>query len=257
MNYYLKTFGCQMNYADSEKIDMILLQSGLRKVLEIEKADIVLLNTCSVRQKGEDRVFGYVRDSKRRAKELGREVTIGITGCMVRKTGLNKHFYESDEKRTLAKNISLLENENSLFNSDDRLFGVTDKIDFTMRIEEVGYLTKILSLIRKEEIGNDAKWNDYLQTRQAQGNPASANVIIQTGCDNFCSFCIVPHTRGRELSRSKEDIVAEIREAVASGSKEVTLLGQNVNSYGKDTRKKLWDAEKMKWITSYKLKVES
>lgn len=120
-------------------------------------------------------------------------------------------------------------------------------MDFTLRIEEIHYLTKILSIITGNEMGNDAKWNEYLQVKQAQDNPGSANIIIQTGCDNFCSFCIVPYTRGREKSRAKEEILGEIQECVKNGTKEVTLLGQNVNSYGKETKKKLWNAEELKW----------
>lgn len=166
---------------------------------------------------------------------------------MVRKTGLHQRFYESDRKRKATKNIELIQNESSLFNSDDKIFGVTDAVDFTLRIEEIHYLTKILSLITGTEIGNDAKWNDYLQVKQSQDNPGSANIIIQTGCDNFCSFCIVPYTRGREKSRPQDEIVREIEECVANGTREITLLGQNVNSYGKETRKKLWNSEELKW----------
>ncbi|MDD2892144.1 MAG: MiaB/RimO family radical SAM methylthiotransferase [Candidatus Gracilibacteria bacterium] len=250
MNYLLKTFGCQMNYADSEKINMILLQGGLRKVLECAEADIIVLNTCSVRQKGEDRVYGYIREARALAKEQGKNLIVGVTGCMIRKTGLHKKFYESERKRKATKNIERMQNENSLFNSDDKIFGVTDTIDFTMRIEDVHYLTKILSIITGEEIGNDSKWNDYLQVKQSQDNPGSANIIIQTGCDNFCSFCIVPYTRGREISRPQEEILKEIKECVQNGTKEITLLGQNVNSYGKETKKKLWNSEEFKWNTS-------
>lgn len=119
-----------------------------------------------------------------------------------------------DEKfaRNNTTKITLLSDESGLFNYDDELFIRSEKIDFTFRIEEITMLTKILSLISGEEIGNDAKFNEYLAVKQLQENPASANIIIQTGCDNFCTFCIVPHTRGREISRPITDIVAEARD---------------------------------------------
>ena len=134
-------------------------------------------------------------------------------------------------------------------NYDDELFLRSQSIDFVFRIEEVSFLTKILSLISGEDIGNDAKWNEYLSVRQLQENPSSANIIIQTGCDNFCTFCIVPYTRGREVSRLDEEIIREIQEVVAHGTKEITLLGQNVNSYGKETRAKLWNSEELTWTS--------
>ena len=119
-----------------------------------------------------------------------------------------------DEKfaRNNTTKITLLSDESGLFNYDDELFIRSEKIDFTFRIEEITMLTKILSLISGEEIGNDAKFNEYLAVKQLQENPASANIIIQTGGDNFCTFCIVPHTRGREISRPIADIVAEARD---------------------------------------------
>ncbi len=127
----------------------------------------------------------------------------GITGCMVRKSGFAKRYLKTEDgdmidpdyKRKNAEKITLLKSADSLANYDDELFLRSPLIDFTFRIEEVSYLTKILSLIIGEDIGNDAKFNEYLAVKQLQENPASANVIIQTGCDNFCSFCIVPHTR--------------------------------------------------------------
>ncbi len=119
--------------------------------------------------------------------------------------------------------------------------------DFVFRIEETGHLPKLLSIIAGTDIGNDEKWEEYLKMRQFRENPTVANVIIQTGCDNFCSFCIVPHTRGREKSRSLEEIVEEVREAVRLGAKEIALLGQNVNSYGKDAKAKLWNPESLTW----------
>ena len=121
----------------------------------------------------------------------------------------------SDEyKRKNAEKIALLDSSDALENYDDELFLRSQSIDFVFRIEEVSFLTKILSLITDEDIGNDAKFNEYLAVRQLQENPASANVIIQTGCDNYCSFCIVPYTRGREISRDPDEIAREIREVV-------------------------------------------
>ena len=301
--FYIKTFGCQMNYADSEKINMILMSAGLRKVIDPVKADIIILNTCSVRQKGEDRVFGFMNEIARYHKNTSpqpspqgegahRPVLFGITGCMVRKSGMAKRYLpvistETNEvsevekstwhhmnqisrlqtsssarddnrgaeyKRKNADKITLLDSSDSLLNYDDELFLRSPLIDFTFRIEEVAYLTKILSLITGEDIGNDAKFNEYLQVKQLQENPASANIIIQTGCDNYCTFCIVPYTRGREVSRPQDEIVREIEEVVSQWTKEVTLLGQNVNSYGKETKKKLWNLEELTWDRSLLLK---
>ena len=256
--YYIKTFGCQMNYADSEKIDMILRSAGFRKVLDPVEADIIIMNTCSVRQKGEDRVFGFMHEIERYHKknETGKNPLFGITGRMVRKSGLAKRYLRDEEgnmdheyKRKNAEKIILLDSTDALENYDDELFLRSQSIDFLFRIEEVSYLTKILSLITGEDIGNDAKFNEYLAVKQLQENPSSANIIIQTGCDNYCTFCIVPHTRGRELSRDMTEIVSEINEVVKNGTREVTLLGQNVNSYGKETRKKLWNSESLTWAS--------
>jgi tRNA-2-methylthio-N6-dimethylallyladenosine synthase len=284
--FYIKTFGCQMNYADSEKIHRILMTAGLRKVIDPLKADIIILNTCSVRQKGEDKVFGFMNGVTRNhlVHQSGHTVLFGITGCMVRKSGMAKRYLpvistetnkvsgveKSTEianqisrlqappsarddktvyKRKNAEKITLLGSSDSLLNYDDELFLRSESIDFTFRIEEVSFVTKILSLISGEDIGNDAKFNEYLAVKQLQENPASANIIIQTGCDNFCTFCIVPHTRGRETSRSQREIVDEIREVVWNGTKEITLLGQNVNSYGKESRAKLWNSEALTWTS--------
>lgn len=239
-----------MNYADSEKINMILISAGLRKVIDPVKADVVILNTCSVRQKWEDRVFGFMHEIQRyhKTQETGNIPLFGITGCMVRQSGIAKRYIVNDEyKRKNAGKITLLEDVNSLMNYDDELFLRSPLIDFVFRIEEVSYLTKILSLITHVDIGNDAKFNEYLAVKQLQENPASANIIIQTWCDNFCTFCIVPHTRGREVSRFQDDIVDEIRDVVAAWTREITLLGQNVNSYGKETRAKLWNSDELTW----------
>lgn len=249
--YAIKTFGCQMNYADSEKINMVLLSAGLTRTLDVGKADIVILNTCSVRQKGEDRVFSFVAQVKKLAIKEKREVFVGITGCMTRKTGISAKFLDREiERHANRGSIELLGDASALFNKDDELLHRSLDIDFVFRIEEVGFLTKILSALSGTDIGNDEKWEEYLRARQARDNPASANIIIQTGCDNFCTYCIVPYTRGREKSRPLEEIVQEAREAASLGAREITLLGQNVNSYGKETRKKLWNSESLTWNTN-------
>lgn len=251
--FYIKTFGCAMNYADSEKVNMILMSAWLRKVVDPTKADVVILNTCSVRQKGEDKVFGFMRELEKFHKGSDKIPLFGVTGCMVRKSGIaRKHLKRlkdiEDIKRSGVQKITRVDSSDALENYDDELFLRTQLIDFTFRIEEVSYLTQILTRICGEHIGNDAKFNEYLQVKQLQENPASANIIIQTGCDNFCSFCIVPYTRGREISRSQDEIVEEVERVVSEWTKEITLLGQNVNSYGKETKKKLWNEEEMKWV---------
>lgn len=248
-----------MNYADSEKIDMILRSAGFRKVLDPVQSDIVIMNTCSVRQKWEDRVFGFMNEIERYNKknETGKNPLFAITGCMVRKSGLAKRYLvdevwemkNPEYKRYNAEKISLLDSSDSILNYDDELFLRSQSIDFVFRIEEVSFLTKILSQITGEDIGNDSKFNEYLAVKQLQENPSSANIIIQTGCDNFCTFCIVPHTRGREMSRDMDEIVGEVSDVVNNGTKEITLLGQNVNSYGKETRAKLWNSNELTWTS--------
>lgn len=261
-----------MNEADSEKINMMLLQSGFMKVSEWEKADLVIFNTCSVRKKGEDRVYSMTHQISKQYKKQTKNTSpltplleergigdggkrgevkrpiIAITGCMVRKTGMNEMYLPEDFHRDAVSNIELIQNKEGIFNNDDKLFPKVQNLDFTLRIEEIKYLPFILTHIYGEKIGQEDKFADYLKTKQQRENPYSASIIIQTGCDNYCSFCIVPFTRGKEISRPMDEIVAECREAVKNGAKEITLLGQNVNSYGKQfIDKKYWNEEKGKW----------
>lgn len=169
--FHIQTFGCQMNHADSEKIHMLLTQAGLSKVDTWEDADIVIFNTCSVRQKGEDRVFGFVEEIDRLRHSTGRDIRVGLTGCMTRKTGINKKYYDYQGRKNTTK-IELLELEEgqndgvSLFNSDDELFNRTDNIDFVVRIEEIGALTTLLSIMYGEDIGQDDVFQSYLRVRQ-------------------------------------------------------------------------------------------
>ncbi len=250
--YYIKTFGCEMNKADSEKINMILLQSGLIKTSEWRDADLVIYNTCSVRQKWEDRVFGMSEEIRKEnaQREIDgnpKRIITGITGCMVRKTWLHKMYLAEDINRKRARKIQYITDKNGIFNNDDKLFPRLESLDFTLRIEEVKYLSFILTHIHWEAIWSDDKFDDYLKSKQLRENPYSASVIVQTWCDNYCTFCIVPYTRGKEISRSHDEIISEARELVANGTKEISLVWQNVNSYWKQSNIKLWNEEKSMW----------
>ena len=241
-----------MNQADSQKVVMVLMQSGCTRTPHVEEADFAIFNTCSVRQKGEDRVFGFLQKVKEAGEKRGRPILAGLTGCMVRKTGLRRDFHPAWKGRENTTKISLLDRADagSVYNEDDRLFAQTKTIDFLFRIEETAALPQLLTAMYGRHIGQDDKFQDYLRIAQHRDNPSSADVIVQTGCDNFCTFCIVPQTRGREISRPLADVVEEVRQAVAGGAKEATLLGQNVNSYGKETKKALWNSEELKWASA-------
>lgn len=248
--YYIQTFWCAMNQADSEKINMILLQSGFMMTKNWKEADLVIFNTCSVRQKWEDKVFWMLTEIYRENKKNNKHILVWITWCMVRKTWMNsKYLIDYTRDRNNAKNITLLNNESAIFNNDDKLFPRSeDKLDFTLRIEDTKYLPLILTHILKEPIWNDYLFDDYLKSKQLRENPSQAIIIIQTGCDNFCTYCIVPYTRWKEQSRNIDDIVNEAKEAVKNWAKEITLVWQNVNSYWKQwIDKKFWDSEKWKW----------
>ncbi len=249
--YYIKTFWCEMNQADSEKVNMILLQSGFKKVLDYKDADLIILNTCSVRKKWEDRVYWLLHEvekiNKNRLLEWKKEILTWLTWCMVRKTWLNKKHILEEKEREKANVITYLENESWIFNFDDKLFSKLPNLDFTLRIEEIKYLNFILTHLYKKRIWSDDKFDDYLKQIQLRENKFSATVIIQKWCDNFCTFCIVPYTRWREISRNLEEIVEEIKELAKSWTREITLVGQNVNSYWKQKNIKLWNEEKSKW----------
>ncbi len=173
---------------------------------------------------------------------------------MVRKTGLHRRHCPEDIHRVAARRIELLADHGSIFNADDKILAKSRDVDFTMRIEEVALLPKILSALMDQDIGSDVAWHEYLRVEQTRSNPSTASVIVQTGCDNYCTYCIVPYTRGRELSRPEDDILAEVERVAREGAKEIVLLGQNVNSYGKLSRGPLWDAESLTWKSSDHLK---
>jgi len=196
-----------MNYSDSERVDAVLQNIGLNKTNDMEEADMILFNTCSIKQKAEDKVFGQMR----KITELRRErphLIAGITGCMVRKTSTK----DSEERDSIVKRIP--------------------EIDMVFRIEDLPKLPSIVGSFWKDIEVNEENLENYFQINPVYSSKAQAFVPIGTGCDNFCTYCIVPYSRHREKSRSMAEIVSECEKLVDNGCLEITLLGQNVNSYG-------------------------
>ena len=207
--YKILVYGCQMNIADAERMEGQLQAAGYTPTEETACADIVLINTCCVRETAEDKVYGKIGEIKK-IKEKNPHLIFGITGCMAQKEG-------------------------------DSLMHRAPHIDFVLGTGKVHELTRIIAEIRAEHssivdvVLSDSEIAEDLPI--ARSGKFSAWVPIMYGCNNYCTYCIVPYVRGRERSRAPEDVVAEVRRAVEEGYHEVTLLGQNVNSYGKDHKK--------------------
>ena len=205
---YVKTFGCQMNVYDSGKMRALLAQDGFAPTTDMSEADLVIVNTCSVREKPEQKLHSFLgtafREKRRNATE--RPMTVAVAGCVAQQEG-----------RKLLKRYKEL----------DLVFGP----DAVPRIVSLVSESQQAPVLDTEFLdAEDYVFASDLDPEQA--TRVSAFVTIQKGCDNKCTFCIVPSTRGPELSRPSEQILQEVRDLVDRGVKEVTLLGQNVNSYG-------------------------
>jgi len=212
--------GCQANIADSEKIGKLLEKYGCKKTNSQEGADFLFYNTCSIKQSAEDRIFGLnnkIRDLKRGSKKRGKLAPIGgvkviLTGCMI-------HYAKEELKKRLPS------------------------FDYFVDIKEITKLPKILNLSSCAKTTKEKKSDNHNPVTVKTGlsdiskvwdkaeNKFSALIPISHGCDNFCTYCIVPYARGREESRPVKTIIKEVKEAVRNGAKEIWLLGQNVNSY--------------------------
>ena len=201
---YVESYGCQMNFSDSEVVASIMTKEGYSTTRNIEEADVVLINTCSIRENAETRVRNRLTEFKKK-KEDNPELVVGILGCMAER---------------LKK--ALLEEEKLV----DLVAGPDAYRDLPNLVEEVGTGQKAVNVL----LSRDETYADISPVRLDQGG-ISAFVTIMRGCDNMCSFCVVPFTRGRERSRDPETIVHECRDLFEKGYREVTLLGQNVDSY--------------------------
>jgi tRNA-2-methylthio-N6-dimethylallyladenosine synthase len=202
---YIITYGCKQNESDSERIKGILKNEGYDFCNSADEADLILFNTCAVRENAEKRVFGNIGVLKAQ-KMSNPDLLIGVCGCMVQQP----HIAERIKKRF-------------------------EHIDFVFGTHAIPRLPQILhSAISQRVFDIDAKEAIHEDIPVVRDSVIIANVPIMYGCNNFCTYCVVPYVRGRERSREEKDILAEIEGLAAQGCKEVLLLGQNVNSYGKD-----------------------
>lgn len=221
---YVHSFGCQQNVNDGEKIKGVLMDVGFGLCENVEQADLILFNTCAVREHAEQRVFGNVGALKK-LKEKNPRLIIGICGCMAQQ----QHIVDK-----LRKSYPYV----------DLVFGV-DGID---RLPSM--LAERLNR-GKRYLENPAERNAIVEQMPIHRDSGfRAWLPIMYGCDNFCTYCIVPYVRGRERSRSTADILAEFRALVEAGYKEITLLGQNVNSYGKGLEEKIDFADLLNLLCS-------
>lgn len=204
----IRTFGCQQNVADSERIKGMLARMGFGFTEEVEDADFILFNTCAVREHACDRVFGNVGALKH-IKRRKPHVIISVCGCMVQQPHAAERLKES------YPFVGLVFGTHVIHRFPELLWqALNQRKQLSVTPQEDGVIAEGIPVVR------DGSFKAWLP--------------IMYGCNNFCTYCIVPYVRGRERSRRKEEIIAEVCELVAGGYKDITLLGQNVNSYGKD-----------------------
>ncbi len=214
--YFLRTYGCQMNVHDSEEIAARLESLGFTPVDTIEEADVVVLNTCAIRENAHDKLYGFLGRCKHEKEKNNNDLIIAICGCMAQEENvveeiMKKHPYV------------------------DIVFG-------THNIHELQEL--LLSKKEKQDIEvYSCEGEVYENISYKRDSNIKAWVNIQYGCDKFCTYCIVPYTRGKQRSRHSSEIIKEVEDLVSKGYQEVTLLGQNVNAYGKELEGELSFAE--------------
>jgi tRNA-2-methylthio-N6-dimethylallyladenosine synthase len=202
--FYIETYGCQMNFADSEIVNSILLEEGMKPVGDAESADVIFINTCSIRENAETKVWNRLREF-RSLKKSRDNLTVGVLGCMAERI-----------------RDQIIEQEQLV----DMVVGPDAYRDIPRLLMEVDDGRKAVNVL----LSLEETYADITPVRTS-GNGITAFISIMRGCDNMCSFCVVPFTRGRERSRPMESILNELRQLSDQGYREVTLLGQNVNSY--------------------------
>jgi tRNA-2-methylthio-N6-dimethylallyladenosine synthase len=216
--YFIKTFGCQMNISDSERIAEFLELHKFKLAKDIDSANLVVFNTCGVRQMAEDRVYGQIHNLRKKYPEI----KIILTGCLANRKDVQKRLRDKVNLfcgiKDFPEKISNLEFpiSNQYLISNDLILKKNNNSKLN---------------VLKFNQNSKLKIKNYLNIQPKYSTPFSAFVPIMTGCNNFCSYCVVPYARGREASRPASEIIREVKNLVKKGYKEITLLGQNVNSY--------------------------
>lgn len=220
--FFISTFGCQMNEEDSEKLSGMLKTQGYTPTENRDEASIVIFNTCCVRENAENKVFGNLGMLKKQ-KEKNPDLIIALCGCMMQQKGM------ADEILKRFPYVDIIFGTHNSYKFPEYLHRVqTDGVQIKEIFDKEAEIVEGVPIDRKSSV--------------------KAFVTIMYGCNNFCTYCVVPFVRGRERSRKPEDIIKEIKELVAQGYKEVTLLGQNVNSYGKGLEEEISFADLLRRI---------
>lgn len=214
---HIETFGCQMNESDSELVRSLLKQDGFAFTDDRERADVMLMNTCAIRENAHNKVYGHLGELHAIKKE--RPLVVGVLGCMAQSL-----------KDELTKKVPLID----VLAGPDAYRQLPMLISNALQAQEQGFSKKAFAL----DLSEYETYDGVMPDREGGTN---AWITVMRGCDNFCSFCVVPYTRGRERSRDPQSILAEAQQAAALGYKQITLLGQNVNSY----RSADWDFAKL------------
>jgi tRNA-2-methylthio-N6-dimethylallyladenosine synthase len=214
---HIETYGCQMNEYDSELVRSLLRKAGFEFTEDRERADVILMNTCAIRENAHNKVFSHLADLKQLKEQ--RALVVGVLGCMAQNLKS-----ELTEKQPLVDVLA----------GPDAYRQLPGLLTNALRAQEQGLAGGGLAV----DLSEYETYDDIFPEREGGIN---AWIAIMRGCDNFCSFCVVPYTRGRERSRDPEGIMMEVEAAVAGGYKQITLLGQNVNSYRYDD----WDFAKL------------
>ena len=215
--YYIKTYGCQMNEHDSEVIKAILEDMKYKRTDDYLDADIIILNTCAIRENAHNKTFGMLGRIKH-LKQTKKDLLVGLAGCM------------SQEESVV-----------------DEIIDKYKWMDFVFGTHNIYDLPNILKKhledkkLEVEVLSNEGNVIEGLPSKRDSKYKAWVNIMY--GCDKFCTYCIVPYTRGKQRSRMPEDIIDEVKDLIKKGYKEVTLLGQNVNAYGKDFRNRDYKME--------------